>query len=159
MIEIKRRFTGEVIHTHYDTTLKGANLRGADLRGADLGGANLYGANLGRANLKGADLGGSNLGGANLGGANLDGADLRGADLSRADLKGADLSRADIDFSSWPLWCGSLNVKIDERIARQLAYHLLSAMAYSNMEHPSDWTEFANGFHRVTTSECKELLK
>lgn len=42
----------------------------------------------------------------------------------RADLSGADLSGADLDYSAWPLWCGSLGVKVDVRIARQLAYHL-----------------------------------
>ena len=29
------------------------------------------------------------------------------ADLSRADLRGANLSDADLDYSAWPLWCGS----------------------------------------------------
>ncbi len=47
-------------------------------------------------------------------------ANLRGADLQVADLRWADL-----DFSCWPLWCGSFNVKVDKRIASQLAYHFL----------------------------------
>ena len=55
--------------------------------------------------------------------ADLRGADLRRADLSEADLRGADLRRADLDFSCWPLWCGSLAVKVCKRIAVQLAYH------------------------------------
>ena len=68
----------------------------------------------------------------NLRGADLSGADLRGADLSEAnlrwaDLSGADLRGADVDFSCWPLWCGSLNVKIDKRIFCQLLYHTLRA--------------------------------
>ena len=45
------------------------------------------------------------------------------ADLSKADLRGADLRGADIDFSCWPLWCGSKSVKVDAKIARQLAAH------------------------------------
>ena len=56
--------------------------------------------------------------GADLRYANLRGADLRGADLSYADLSGADL-----DYSAWPLWCGSNHVKVDARIAAQLAAH------------------------------------
>jgi hypothetical protein len=72
---------------------------------------------------KKADLRGADLRGADLRVADLRGADLRGADLRVADLREADLSGANIDFSCWPLWCGSLNAKIDERIARQLLYH------------------------------------
>ena len=43
------------------------------------------------------------------------------ADLSGADLSGANLCGADLDYSCWPLWCGSLDVKVDARIARQLS--------------------------------------
>ena len=70
------------------------------------------------ANLRWADLSVADLGGANLRGADLGGANLRGA-----DLRGADLSGANIDFSCWPLWCGSKGVKVDSRIAAQLAGH------------------------------------
>lgn len=56
---------------------------------------------------------------ADLRGASLRGASLRGADLSEVDLRGADL-----DFSSWPLWCGSRNVKIDDRLVAQLLWHV-----------------------------------
>ncbi len=45
------------------------------------------------------------------------------ANLRNADLRGADLRNADIDFSCWPLWCGSNNVKVDVKIAAQLAAH------------------------------------
>ncbi len=85
-----------------------ANLRGADLSGAKLSEADLRWADLRCANLRGADLSGANLSGANLSGAYLSGADLR---------------ETDIDFSCWPLWCGSKGVKVDVRIARQLAAH------------------------------------
>jgi hypothetical protein len=98
--------------------LRGANLTRADLTRADLSGANLYVANLSWADLRGANLLGANLLGANLLGAFLGGADLRGANLARADL-----TEADIDYSCWPLWCGSKNVKVDDKIARQLAAH------------------------------------
>jgi len=118
--------------------LRGANLSEADLSGADLSGANLSeadlsGANLSEADLSGADLSEANLSGANLSEANLSEADLSGADLSEANLRGANLSEANlrgadlrganIDFSCWPLWCGSKNVKVDARIAAQLAAH------------------------------------
>ena len=49
--------------------------------------------------------------------------DLRFADLRYADLRGANLRGVNLDFSCWPLWCGSLDVIVDKRIAAQLAYH------------------------------------
>jgi hypothetical protein len=60
----------------------------------------------------------------------LSGADLRWTHLSRAVLSGANLSRAvlsgaALDFSCWPLWCGSIGTTVDARIFRQLLGHLL----------------------------------
>ena len=46
-------------------------------------------------------------------------ADLRGANLWGADLRGANL-----DFSAWPLSCGSFGVKVDDRIVAQLFCHI-----------------------------------
>jgi len=81
-----------------------------------------------KANLFGADLRGANLCVANLRGANLRGADLRGANLRWADLRGADLREADLreanlDYSCWDLSCKTKYVKVDRRIAAQLAAH------------------------------------
>jgi hypothetical protein len=124
--------------------LQGADLRGADLEGADLWGANLQRANLQRANLwgadlqranlqranlQGADLRGADLEGADLSGANLEGADLWGASLEGADLWGANLRRANLqgaklDFSCFMLWCGSFDMKVDNRLVAQLFCHL-----------------------------------
>ena len=87
---------------------------GTDGESADLRNANLHGANLDGANLHGA-----NLDGADLRSANLDGANLRSANLRSADLHGANL-----DFSCWPLWCGSKNVKADDRLIAQLIFHV-----------------------------------
>ena len=61
---------------------------------------------------------------ADLRGAYLRGANLRGADLRSADLHGADLRGADIDFSCWPLWCGSKEITVDLRIVYQLLAHV-----------------------------------
>ena len=103
LIEIKSRFTGDVIvsgdyqsvgeclEKNIGADLRDANLGGADLRGADLIGADLRDADLGGANLRGADLRDANLGGADLGGADLRGAYLGGAYLIGADLRDADL--------------------------------------------------------------------
>ena len=133
------------------------DLRGADLRGADLRGADLRDADLRRADLRRADLRGADLRGADLRGADLRDADLRRADLRRADLRGADLRGADLDYSCYPLWCGSLHLKADKRLACQLAYHLCSMQCddadYIKMRNSI--LGFANQFHRV--DECGEL--
>ena len=110
---------------------------------------NLCEADLHRANLCEADLCGANLRGADLHRANLCGADLCGADLHRANLCGAN-----IDYACWPLWCGSLGVKVDVRIARQLAYHLC-ALDCDDPEYikaRNAILDFANRFHRA--DEC-----
>ena len=134
-----------------------ANLHEANLRRADLGGANLRGANLRGADLRGADLCGADLRRADLGGANLRGANLHEANLRGAYLRGADLRGADLDYSCWPLWCGSLDVKVDARIARQLAYHFcrLDCDDQGYLEARKAIAEFANGFHRV--DECGRI--
>ena len=145
-----------------NANLRGANLRGADLsnanlRGANLSNADLRGADLSNANLRGADLSDASLRGANLRGADLSNANLRGANLSNADLRGADLSNANLDYSCYPLWCGSLHFKADKRLACQLAYHLCSMQCddadYIKMRNSI--LGFANQFHRV--DECGEL--
>lgn len=42
----------------------------------------------------------------------------------RADLQGANLQRANLDFAAWPLWCGSRDAILDNRLARQLMAHI-----------------------------------
>lgn len=114
--------------------LQRADLRYADLRGADLQDANLQEAYLQGANLQGADLRGADLQDAYLQGAYLQGADLQGAKLQGAKLQGADLQGADIDFSCMPIWCGGLNFRIDEKQAKQLMYHFINLMQYSDID-------------------------
>ena len=66
----------------------------------------------------------------------------------RADFRGAD-----IDFSCWPLWCGSLDVKIDRRIFCQLAYHLCRVIVDDDCKTAQLMLgRLANEFHRV--DEC-----
>lgn len=104
---------------------------------------------------------GADLRKADLNGADLRGANLRRADLRRADLRGADLSDADLEFSCWPLWCGSLNVKIDKRIFCQLLYHMLRAG--KSVDDPEvkrlfeipEVVNLANQFHQA--DECGKI--
>ena len=87
------------------------------------------------------------------------GADGARANLDRANLQGADLRGANLDFSVWPLWCGSRAVKIDRRIAAQLAYHFCAV----ECDDPDYLTAraallpLANTFHRVESGELDPL--
>ena len=139
--------------------LRGADLQGANLRGADLRGANLWGADLRGADLQGANLRGADLRGANLQGANLQGANLRGANFRGADIRGANLWGAYVDYSCWPLWCGSLDVKVDRRIFCQLAYHLCRVIVDDDECNEAQLMlgRMANEFHRA--DECGRVAE
>ena len=88
--------------------------------------------------------------------ANLAGADLSEVDLSRANLSGADLSGANLDYASWPLWCGSANVTVDARLARQLLAHAF-AVAKQFCPPTPEQVEFMNRFHRIERGEFPRL--
>lgn len=115
------------------------------------------------ADLQGADLQRADLQEADLQGADLREANLRGADLQEANLRGADLRGANINFCSWPIWCGSLKVHIDDEIGLQLLYHAVSPILYS--KNTSKWLKrvvtglvsTVNMFIKVKTGEVKKL--
>lgn len=100
---------------------------------------------------------------ADLSYADLKGADLKGANLRSADLRSADLRDVYLDYSCLPLWCGSLKVHMDDKQVKQLLYHTLSIVKYSNNVSEElkiallteTNLEIANQFHRV--EECGEL--
>jgi uncharacterized protein YjbI with pentapeptide repeats len=127
----------EILRNHV-LWLKDEGGEKADLHGADLRGANLHGADLSEADLRGA---------------NLSEADLHGADLHGANLRGADL-----DFSCLNLSCKGLDMKIDRRLAAQIAYHFCA----QDCDDPDyikardSILDFANTFHRVV--ECGTLV-
>ena len=54
-----------------------------------------------------------------------------GEDGEYANLREAELLGANIDYSCWPLWCGGLDVHIDDRQAMQLLYHLARNVLFS----------------------------
>lgn len=106
----------------------------------------LYGNGGERASLQDADIQGANLQRAALERAGLEGTNLQRVELQGADLRGANLQRADLDFSVWPLWCGSIGAIVDDRIQRQLLYH---AYATDNPEQDADIAElFQSGLFR-----------
>ena len=92
-----------------------------------------------------------------LWGTDLQGANLRCANLWGANLRDTNLWGTNLDYADWPLWCGSLHVKVDKRIARQLAYHFCSLDCDDPqyIDARNAILNFANKFH--LTSECGEL--
>ena len=143
--------------------LRGANLQYANLQDADLRRANLQNANLQDADLRRANLQNANLRGANLQDASLQNANLQYANLQNANLQNANLRRANINFCSWPIWCGSLKVHIDDNIGLQLLYHAVSPILYS--KYTSKWLKrvvsglvsVVNMFIKVKTGEVDKL--
>ncbi len=103
------------------------------------------------ANLNGVNLSDDNLCNANLCNANLCNANLCNANLIGANLRSANLIGADLDFSCWPLWCGSFDVIVDKRIAAQLAYHFCRLICDDPEVKAAQkaLAALANQFHRV----------
>ena len=109
--------------------------------------------------LCGADLRGLDFCGADMSSSSLQESDLRGANLLDATLRnvtllGANLRGADLDYSSGiPLWCGSLGVKADKRLAAQLAYHFcrLACNSPEVKAAQAALTELANKSHVIKT--------
>lgn len=70
---------------------------------------------------------------------------------------------AEFAHSAWPLFCGSLEARIDDNTAKQLAYHLLSAglkSPFTSKETKAELSklvDFANGFNRVMTYDVPKL--
>ena len=120
-------------------------------------------ADFSSADLRSADLSSADLRSADLSSADLRYANLRYADLRYANLRYADLSSANLDYSAFPLWCGWLDVHIDDRQATQLLYHLVRNVQYSKNTSKDmkkicrikSLIKQANKFHRV--KECGEL--
>ena len=137
----------------------------ADLSYANLRYADLRYANLRYADLSSADLSSADLRYADLSYANLRYADLRYANLSYADLRYADLRYANLDYSAFPLWCGGLDVHIDDKQATQILYHLVRNVKYSKNTSAKlkrickikSLVKQANEFHRV--KECGEIVE
>ena len=81
----------------------------------------------------------------------------------RADLKGADLRGADLDYSCFPLWCGSKGMIVDRRIAAQIAAHFC-ALECDDADYIAAREailEFAQTSHRAKVlgleiKECEE---
>ena len=99
-MEIKNRYTGEVIFSDNSDNIKDtllnaiksrADLRGCDLRECDLRECYFY-----ESDLRGSSLNGSSLNGSSLNGSSLRECDLRECDLRGCDLRGCNLYGIDL---------------------------------------------------------------
>ena len=144
-----------------EADLAEANLEGAKLAGAKLASADLNHARMSEADMSGADLSDANLDDAKLSFAKLIDAHLVGASMIGTYLYDADITGADIDYAAWPLWCGSSDLTIDERQAKQLLAHAL-ILAVGNGFVSKDWIigeliDYANEFHRIESGEFPKI--
>ncbi len=158
--EIKHKITGSILFSietsSWKLAVEAAIKSKTDLSYADLRYADLHSADLRSADLSSADLSSADLSYADLRYADLSSANLRSADLRFADLRSADLRSADLDFSCWPLWCGSISAKLDIKQKRQLLYHLLAvAPEYKTKTLIKE----ANKFHRISEVPILEMPK
>ena len=120
---------------------------------ADLSYSDLIGSDLRHSDLRHSDLRGSDLRYSNL----------RYSDLRYSNLRGSDLRHSDLDFSCWPLWCGGLNVKIDDRLAIQLLFHtvqnaLRSPYVSDDIKRVlgnKEVVDIANRFHRTEVARIE----
>lgn len=154
-IEIKNRFSGEVIFSHdqennsVKITVELAVREKADLHSANLRSADLRYANLRYADLRSADLSYANLRSANLRYANLRFADLRFADLSYADLSYADLRSADLrsaDLGSADLICyGDMKFIFTMQLDSWPIGFTKDTLQIECQKHPiDDWRNFSD---------------
>lgn len=116
--------------------------------------ADLTGVNLTGLNMSGADMTWAIMSGANLTGLDMTGIDMTGAIMAGAIITGAKFAGTNIDYSCWPLWCGSLDVIVDKRIFAQLAYHLCRLLVDDPecIAAQNALADIANQFHRA--DEC-----
>ena len=144
MIEIKSRYTGEVIYTHEADTLVGANLRGADLRGADLREADLRGADLRGADLRGADLYGANL---------------CEADFTDATVIGHKVTKTPIQINNlkWPILITERFMQIGCQVHTHDEWEAFSGDELSDMDDEA--FEFAEKWRTILLYMCREHAK
>jgi len=126
--------------------------RRIDLRNVDLRNVNLSHANLTRSNLRNVKLTS-----ADLKRANLIKADLRRADLRRTKLTDADLTDANIDCISWPLWCGSKGVILDEDQTKQLLMHALDSREGQVPGLTQELLDWINSGKHIENGDFSEL--
>lgn len=110
-----------------------------------------------RADLREANLRWADLRGVDMRCTDIRCTDMRWSDTRWADIRGSDIRGVNLDFACWPLWCGSLDVIVDKRIAAQLAYHFCRIICDDDEVKAAQkaLAPLANQFHRV--AECGRI--
>lgn len=78
---------------------------------------------------EGSDFSATQFNSCNMDSCDMNNAILHGVQFCRCNtrgmhLNGSDMTGANIDYSAWPMWCGSYGVKVDRRLFEQLVMHL-----------------------------------
>ncbi|MFW9899773.1 MAG: pentapeptide repeat-containing protein, partial [Candidatus Thorarchaeota archaeon] len=79
-------------------------------------------------------------------------ANMQEANMQGANMRWANIQGANIDFSSWPLWCGSLKMKTDKKQRKQIGYHFADTLDDNDPEEKAIkeiLKSYVNTFHRV----------
>lgn len=135
-------------------TLTGRDLSGTSLQKLCLQEVNFKNSILKNVDFQDSDMQRTVLSEVDAQNSNFCGVDFFGTDFQRADFRGVNM-----DHSCWPLWCGSFDVKVDKRIAAQLAYHFcrLDCNDPEYIRARNMLIDFANQFHMA--KDCGILIR
>jgi len=144
----------------FEYDLRDANFHRMSLRDLDFSGMDLSTVHFESAQLNNVIFDYADLSYCRFFNAQLKNVSFCNANLLGAGFIGASFENCNLDFSTFPLFCGGLDWKVDARIVRQQAYHLCSMKCDDPefAEVRKNLLSFANKFHRVVEhKDCKEL--
>lgn len=121
-----------------NSSIRWCDFSGTNLKYAKFNSTYAEDANFTKTNLEHAILNGSSFSRSNF-----TGASLRDTQAHDTEFQGANFKGADIDYASFSLWRGILDVDLDDKQIAQLIYYLLQCGLYS----------------KNTSSKVKEELK
>jgi len=148
----------------YNVDFSHTKLRDSNLSGSILTNSVFYRTDISWVNMKCVSGTNVTFNQSNLGWSDFSGADLKnsifrnsrltGVNFINVKLNGTRLYNNDIDFSCFPLFCGSLDIKCDEKLFQQLAYHLCRLIVDNDeiKQCQKALIDVANKFHRAI--EC-----
>ena len=143
----------EIVAGTIDKGVEAAVKQGVSFAQANLRDINLNDLDLRGGNFKGADFRSSDLSHTDFRDANLRNAEFHGANMHGMDIRGAG-----IDFASWPLWCGSVGLIIDEEQAKQFLSHAFNAAkAFWPGGLTDEQKDWLNLFHRISEGGFPEF--
>ena len=106
-----------------DAVLDGMSFRNCNFSFAMMKGASMVQTDFTRCNLSNVQLRDAKMMFASFDHCNLKRAKLNYADIRQVNFYRSELIDINIDFSSWPMWCGTKNSIVGEKLAQQIAAH------------------------------------